>query len=289
MFPLELLRAEAHQFVIDRQRQTPESYPDPGAVERHIALMSPKCEAAITSPHDIAVREQLCEEALSVQPSASGVPVDVFVFAWGEPDNRAVTKVGGLPYWPAVRPWPRASDGEPMTFVAQFCFADSEDITGELPGDVLVIFGDERAFFWSGWEYDDPSALQFHWMRLGDTNLIHAEQIPTRDQTEWLVLPCYGCIHRTLDFPELGPEFVIEGTKIGGVPNWIQGEQPVGETFLCTLGSIQPAHQRPYPYVNRSDPIESWIAEWPLMWGDAGSVFIFLDGAGQPHWVMQDY
>lgn len=288
MFPLEQLRAEARQFVIDRQRQTPENYPDPAAVEDHIALMSPRCDA-ITSPYDIAVREQLCEVALSPHISAAPVPVDVFIFARGEPENRALTKIGGLPYWPADRPWPRASDGEPMTFVGQFCLADSKDITGELPGDVLVIFGDERELFWEGnWE-DDPSALQFHWMQLGETNLVRAEQTLKRERTEWEILPCYGDIYRTLDYPELGNEFIIEGTKIGGVPLWIQHEQPVGKTFLCALGSVQPVVQRPFPYVNVPDRIEGWTAESPLMWGDAGSVFVFLDDDRQAHWVMQCY
>ena len=175
-----------------------------------------------------------------------------------------------------------------MTFVAQFSFADSKDITGELPGDVLMIFGNQWTLWEGDWR-DDPSALQFHWMPFGETTLIRLEQIPTRRGTEWEIIPCYGCIYRTLDYPDLGPEFVIEGTKIGGVPHWIQNEDPVGETFLCTLGSIQPVCQRPFPYVNVADPIEGWIADPPLMWGDVGSVFVFLDAALQAHWVMQCY
>ena len=39
------------------------------------------------------------------------VPTDVFTFIPGEPQERSVTKIGGLPYRPASLPWPRGTLG----------------------------------------------------------------------------------------------------------------------------------------------------------------------------------
>ena len=56
----------------------------------------------------------------------------------------SVTKVAGLPYRAAGLPWPLTDDGRPMTFLAQFCFEESRDLVGKLPGDVLLIFAEDR-------------------------------------------------------------------------------------------------------------------------------------------------
>jgi len=45
--------------------------------------------------------------------------VDIFVMAEGEPDNRWITKIGGVPYRPAAASWPQSCNGDPMAFVAQ--------------------------------------------------------------------------------------------------------------------------------------------------------------------------
>ena len=92
------------------------------AANATIGLMEPTGEM-ITSPHDMVVVELLRQEAFSrsgSSPSAHSVPTDVFVFGKGEPASREVTKVGGVPYWPAARPWPASRTGKPLTFVAQF-------------------------------------------------------------------------------------------------------------------------------------------------------------------------
>ena len=116
---------------------------------------------SLTSPiHLVALedlRSQLAESGLLGQ----GIPADVFAFALGEPAERHVTKVGGLPYRPAGEPWPtfRPSEADlqwslndwlrrwpsdwpapppdprdlsawpelPQTFLAQFWFGDSRD------------------------------------------------------------------------------------------------------------------------------------------------------------------
>ena len=68
------------------------------------------------------------------------MPTDIFLLNLGEPEQRAVTKVGGLPYRAAGKPWPIAQSGAPMTFLTQFCFVDSRDLVPPLPGDMLLVF-----------------------------------------------------------------------------------------------------------------------------------------------------
>jgi hypothetical protein len=292
MFPLSALREEAREFVLARQRSQREAYPDQAAIERHIALMEPG-GTAITSPHDIAVIEQLREEALVGRPSPKRVSMDVFVFGLGEPVRREVTKVGGLPYWPAERKWPRTRDGRPRTFLAQFCFADSRDIVGDLPAEVLVIFDDEEVS--GGHGEEDAFGLSFEWMNLGQSNLVSAEDIPQRNHK---ITPCYGTRHRTWDYLGTGDLFqryhapwqidMVEGTKIGGMPRWIQHPERLPGRFLCALGSIQPVWQRPFPYVNVAEPLDPYDEE-TLMWGDAGSLYLFIDERGQVRCTMQYY
>ncbi|NQT13137.1 MAG: DUF1963 domain-containing protein [Planctomycetes bacterium] len=94
----------------------------------------------ITSPSDICINERLRAEVREQVDWGPAVPVDVFVMATGEPRDRHVTKIGGLPYRPASKPWPKSQDRQPMTFLAQFCFADSKDLVGDLPGEVLLVF-----------------------------------------------------------------------------------------------------------------------------------------------------
>src|SRR4051794_36092617 len=81
----------------------------------------------VIGPSDLAVIEQIREEAFAQRPDASleRIPTDVFVFGVGEPARRDVTKFGGLPYWPRSRPWPHTRQGASMQFAAQVCFADS--------------------------------------------------------------------------------------------------------------------------------------------------------------------
>src|SRR5207237_8815728 len=113
----------------------------------------------------------------------------------GEPERRDVTKIGGMPYRPASLGWPVSKeDGLPLTFVAQFRFAESADFMGELPGDMLLAFFADFA----GAAYDYfPGPPHFEWHMLGCKELIAAEVIP---KAGFVVPPCYGVRWRTVDF-----------------------------------------------------------------------------------------
>ncbi len=198
---------------------------------------------------------------------------------------------GELPFWPESHEWPTDDANQPTRFVAQFYFGDSRCIFDDLPGDLFVIFGKPAGH--------SSESLQYHWVQTSDEAPINAKDMP-RVENEFL--PRYVVLHRTFDFVNVQRVFdrykasfqlpQIEGTKIGGVPSWIQ-EQPeeLSGQFLCALGSILPKTGQPYPYVNHAEPIGfSEGHDRRLMtWGDAGSVYLYLQADGSVRALEQSY
>ena len=280
----------------------------------------------IGSPFDIysveTIRKRLGFEG---QPS---VPTDVFVWGEGEPKKPYLTKIGGLPYLPKDIPWPKDSDGQPYIFVAQICFVDSKDIVPvPIPGDVLLLFVKHDG--WDGkylgcYESDD---LYFQWVRITDQ--------PTWDQQSMqengfrsVELSYYGVIYRTRDYersdeinrkldeadsfyqPYLIP--ALSGTKIGGIPFYIQ-DGPPGRgdvhwyhvskrtwndaTYFGEFVSLQFASNVPFPWCNSEKPIghefgtdDSISAKGKsLMIGDMGSIYFFLKPDGAVAWLEECY
>lgn len=265
-YPLDRLRAEAEAWVRKRALEHPEDYPRSGDLTRRYNYFEPSGRI-ITVPKCIAVNEQLRREKRATFQSLPTRATDIFAFALGEPENRAATKFGGAPYRPASEPWPDNGSGK-MIFVGQICFADSKDIVGELPGDVLLVFAEKDG----GW-FDDET-LMFEWYELGLTNLIDPADVP---QVE--ITPTHGQIHRTVDFEgdidELSELLVWEGTKIGGVRVSIQDEEPLG-AYLCSMGSLNPGDCPDQPLVNATgDQLRAHGPDRLLMWGDVGLLTIY--------------
>jgi hypothetical protein len=146
----------------------------------------------------------------------SCVPVDRFIFGKGEASKRYLTKINGLPYRPKDRPWPRDRHGSCMTFLMQFCFADSRDIFGELPGDVLVVFArtesggyvvdrsSGQVVFerteWGNFMIDpnyDADCLVFEWYPLGLVDLPGPADIP---EPRTVFPTCYALRFRSCDY-----------------------------------------------------------------------------------------
>jgi hypothetical protein len=210
----------------------------------------------ITSPYDLFSVETL-RDAHGLR-TGRAVPTDVFVFGKGEAPRRDGTKVGGIPYWPADRPWPRTPTGAPYHFLAQFNFADSRDLFSDLPGDVLLILvhGSEEWF----WELEQ---IRFEWLPSGLTVCSRFDESLIWEN----IGPFFGALSRTADYPdavgrasalEVSRAYelpILEGTKIGGLPHLIQGGDDTAGEFLCQLGSIQAAPDVPYPWVNQAAPL----------------------------------
>lgn len=238
------------------------------------------------------------------------VPVDIFVMADGEPPDRHVTKLGGVPYRPAKSPWPKAQNGEPMLFVGQFNFGDSRDIVGELPGDVLLVFADRTENGWKDFE--------FEWQPMGLDNLVSANAIPKQPNS---FSSCYGYIYRTVSFPEsrqmevrgpndqfgmsMGPvlrgksviqPYLLEqyqATQIGSAPFFIQGKPDMPGKILCTISSVKPDANSRYPWINHPDPLlplgEVGFRSKHLMIYDVGCIYISIDDQRRLHAHMSCY
>lgn len=246
----------------------------------------------ISGPYDIAVLEQLREASYAPLPGIERVPADVFIWSRGESDQRMVTKIGGFPYRVAERPWPIAPSGATMTFVAQICFADSHDIIPALPGDISLIFteaknwgNEENPLYDLMGESEDDSFLLFEWVSLTALPVVTLEDIP---ETGLQIMPCYGSIHRTWDYPQVDgfayPEIaqhippVWAATKIGGVCPYQDMEYQSTEDYLCSLSSLANNISQPFPFLSVSEPLswDEWQQSHPLRIGDAGLINLFL-------------
>ena len=258
----------------------------------------------VASPSQICNNEQLRRAAHDQYDWGPAVPADVFIMADGEPRDRHVTKVGGLPYRPANLAWPTEADGSPLTFLAQFDFTDSFDIVGEIPGEVLLVFTPDN-------NEDGPiESLHFEWQPLGMNDLISAEDVPVQ---RWRLNPCYGYRHRTVSYPQAKRRPECEANKypmcqgleiwsdyhllqfqamqIGKAPFFIQLEDSgrLPGQMLCTINSVCIDGDMPFPWINHPAPLtpeESRAFDNYLMMADAGCIYISLDEAGGLHSYM---
>lgn len=200
---------------------------------------------------------------------AEKCPVDVFTWSIGEPPDRHVTKIGGLPYRPAQAPWPQSASGTPRVFLAQFLFTDTVVDVGSLPGCTLLIFVDDQPS-------DDwcDGSFSLEWQPTGIVDLIEASEMPS---SSIRVPALFGVRHRTFDLRDTLAEDLVsiaaqhsidspdgvarslscwDATKIGGVP--IEALKSACDgVLLCTLISMFPMSGVLYPYVNRERPWEN--------------------------------
>jgi hypothetical protein len=258
----------------------------------------------------------------------------------GEPPDRHATKIGGLPYRPASAPWPRLPGNIPLVFLAQFNFCDSQDLTGKLPGDVLLVFTEEP---WS------PGYLHFEWQPLGMGDLVEPTSVPEplgdveleafrRDKERFgpihqklnrmgielpdeiphptnCLAPCYGHVCRVDSFPEARPRdenwtgatcrgkqvaqelalLSYQATQIGEAPFFIQeiSDRLLPGRVLCTISSVQPAFDKPYPWINRPQPLDA-LGQRPgrddhFTVLDMGCIYISIDKKGKLHWQEECY
>ena len=258
----------------------------------------------VTSPRDACNNEWLRRAMQDEYRWGPPAPVDIFIMAEGEPEDCSVTKIGGLPYRPAEAPWPTDEAGEPMLFLGQFDFTDSYDLTGPLPGDLLLVFGDSAG---------GAEDLEFEWQPKRLTSLIDADSVPEHPDA---FDPCFGYICRTVGYPQaervtpydeerypkcrgkdVWSDYLLprwQATQIGGAPFFIQGDgDELPGRLLCTINSVQPDKHSPYPWVNHPTPLLA-EGEWRfddtyLMIDDMGCIYISIDKKGRLHWISSSY
>lgn len=286
---LDVLHQRAVEYVAARARLHPNEYADQATINRHVALLDAAGEQVSTTKQ-LSILEQIRWRVLQNAPPQQAIPTDVFVFDAGEARDRLSTRVGGLPYRSRSASWPLGDNGKAMLFVGQICFKDSKDITGAIPGDVLLLFVDEDEYC-----TNDIRNMQFEWYSEGLKELVEEEDIP---DIGFRLNPYHASIYRTFDYPDSQQLFSeyrrpyllshIEGTKIGGIPRYIQTSQEVLGRFLCTFASLSAVD--PYSITALQDPPPlNPDDQYDLAWGDEGCLYIHLNGSMKIEWEIQSY
>ncbi|MEX0726324.1 MAG: DUF1963 domain-containing protein [Planctomycetaceae bacterium] len=255
----------------------------------------------VFSPSGIALNEQIRQAIWGNLADFEKIPCDVFAWAWGEPADRTMTKIGGVPYMDQSDCWPLDDEGRPMAFVMQVNFEDSLDLVGDLPANLLLVFSKvyhRGRYIALECDPDREESCCFKWVDPQDVQWPLEKVLPTPLDL-W---PLHGHIFRTFDVPSLDlmnrskwdsavsehplyqnalPPAIYLATKIGGVPHWAQGQDcdisPRKSRFLCQLASDGSADG--HVYIGNLKPIE-WeereniYSHW-LRFGDVGSLYVF--------------
>jgi hypothetical protein len=284
--PLEQLIADAELWLRDAPR-IPDG-PNKAAAIRAAALEHVTwSNRLINGPAEVSALESLRKQS-PVASRGEAVAVDVCVWGLGSPAHPAGTKIGGSPFRRSDDAWPHDSEGRAMGLLAQFCFVDSLDVVpippGGLPGDVLLIFTSGPHYL-HDWNSEEPGTFHFEWQsleRVGD-------KLDTQPRRVLDLTPCYASLHRTADYPESGVDDswnVVQGTKLSGVPFFLQSDPEHEGRHLCTLSSVHPCSSR-WPLLN----VERKPSEYEdldpklLMIGDVGSAYVFINRHGEVSWA----
>ena len=234
------------------------------------------------------------------------MPIDVFLWRIAPPDHPYLTKLGGVPHREGNKPWPTNSEGEPYTFVGQFCFLDSLDLVSDLiKGDVLLVFMEEDG------TANPPSGIHLEWSNV-ELN------VPTKSENcpppSFMVPELSGVIYRCFDYPDSRAIFQKEGhkkpyfldyiyaTSICRETCFIQIDQtrPDGALFckLCHLPRHLSNFKQKWPFVdleelndseNILDPYNSDWGKYTMSFDDAGCIYFFAEASGNVAWSMQSF
>jgi Domain of unknown function (DUF1963) len=254
-------------------------------------------ESDIVLPGQLVFANQLRRTIERDGVDIEKLPVDVFLWARGEPSKPYLTKFGGVPYLSRDSKWPVSKEGAPYTFVCQMCFIDSADIIKQkLPGITMLVFFKNRHTAIGC----DPSEYVIVWSKAGlsKEEMFRSEDIPDRC---FSMPSLYGVIWRSYDvvidedaLEILGEDkaFVLEAAaafKIGGnisssvvekVAKLVREDKAVylGE---ITLPSFGPGVRN--FLIDQDDPMteeESKLLDHDYMFGDGFAVEVVLKGDG---------
>lgn len=255
------------------------------------------CRLSLVGPHDFVCEERRREKLRVASLSSGQVPSDAFIWALGEPEQRHVTKIGGLPYRPDDLPWPKMSEtGAPMTFMAQICFSGSHDLVGELPGDVLLVFVEDETF-------GSRDALRFEWHRLGIASPVLPSDLP---EPSWDFVTCYGYRCRLTDYIAQAETIEAESyyfakalalpcTKIGGRPHFLRERDESGYSggyshpkgrFIAQIAAIFPSDCTSYSWLNRPESTTGEL-EQSLTLVDGALIHLYMDEQGGIEWGFE--
>ena len=230
-------------------------------------------------------------------------PVDYLVWAKGNADNVSCTKVGGVPYRPLSRPWPRNKSGNHLPFICQFNFVNSRDIVNT-ENDVMLFFADIRDSNIEDW------CIEWH-----DLTLLDDEVITPPPEDLLVYEPYHGYLFRHYNLDEdirdlynskrISQKYNLSVPNASCIGNFIEGG-PSDERFisnsignhnlLCRLASIEFSYpSKPHPFVNIASAIDCVAYEEklsnhihfnrhpfldPFQVGDGGSIYFYRNNNG---------
>ncbi len=260
--------------------------------------------AIVTSPAHLCEIELVRKQYAKTQDLGRPVPVDIFLWSINPPAKPYLTKLGGTPHRESTKPWPN-HNGEPFTFVAQFCFADSREIVSKkIPGDVMLVFFKNADAL-----YEDDS-IHVEWSSMQLDSPMTADECP---RPSFTVPQLSGHIYRTNEYPESWNVFeqaghhecylfsTTQSTKIGRETFFTQND-PRGpdDELLCALNSVHPTTYPPgakWPFIgletlpedwNKPDDHYGW-GKYRMMFADVGCMYFLIDKNGNVSWTWDSY
>ncbi|WP_197528793.1 DUF1963 domain-containing protein [Aeoliella mucimassa] len=260
--------------------------------------------AIITSPAELCEIELVRKEYEKTKDLGPAVPVDIFMWSVEPPEKPYLTKLGGTPHREAGLPWPTI-EGMPLTFVGQFCFADSRDIVSDkLPNDVMLIFFKDAESIY------DRSGVYVEWSSIELESPLSPDQCPAPSFT---VPQLSGHIYRTNEYPESWEVFeqaghdqcylfpTTQSTKIGRETYFIQGgPNLLKRELFCALNSVDPPSypsECKWPLIglealpddwDQPDDHDGW-GKYQMMFGDVGCMYFMIDEQGRVSWDWDCY
>jgi hypothetical protein len=258
----------------------------------------------ITSPKHLCKVELVRKHHAQTSDLGTAVPVDIFLWSVATSEKPYLTKLGGVPHRESTKPWPTI-DGNPLTFVGQFCFADSRDIISDkIPGDVMLIFFETADSIYEG------DSVHIEWSSIVLDSPVMAHQCPNPAFT---VPQLSGHIYRTNEYPDSHDFFgqfgysqsyllpVTQSTKIGRETFYTQGYPwDDDEELLCALNSVHPTVYPPgakWPFIGMEHLPDDWDKpddhygwhKYKMMLADVGCMYFFIDDDGKVTWTWDSY
>lgn len=257
----------------------------------------------IDCPGKLALREQAIRRAKTKGDLGPSVPADVFVWSEGRArDHPWLTRIGGWPWRPKGKRWPRDDNGVPLAFLGQICFADSADVLPcKLPGEVALIFGtnhcgwisitDGCALEWSPLDITEPEdGMGVPWT--GELPYVYQGVLHrTAQYTDWKIAEA---VFKTLGYKEGGFQVrSVQATSIGTHASLPQGwpfEKGDGNTLIATLSSFYFRGKWPLcdipsclQQVSGDGQTRDLMFDRPRDFGvgDAGCIWIYQNKAGE--------
>ena len=220
--------------------------------------------------------------------AGTSVPIDLFLWRREADSQGPVTRVGGVPFRDASKPWPVDRMGEERPFLAQLSFVDSRDIFKRaLPGDVLCIYAECP----DGTINDPESEVAFEWVSAESG----ADASPDEGPSEGRVPErLEGEVIRYTSYPEMsyqrskacgdssyGRVYRPIGTLIGTATTTAQDHE-LGDSLIAVLASYFPPDR--WPYLNVEED-KAASGDFPFGVGDDGGLYFVHD----PETGVTDY